>query len=118
MVGWLSLPTPRLPHGAESPSLCGSLANVLVKSCMKSSVANRKIVGAPKTARSSLLPGRANLGQSGEARPLNGMWIHGLPDIAGAGRVGVPTTVVAMSVSHCTTPLNFDMPALTLTMPA
>jgi len=49
---------------------------------------------------------------------MNGMLIHELPDIAGSGRVGVPTTVVAMSVSHCTTPLNFDMPALTLTMPA
>ena len=30
----------------------------------------------------------------------------------------VPATEFEISVSHCTTPLNFDMPALTVTMPA
>ena len=28
------------------------------------------------------------------------------------------TTELLIMVSHCTTPLNFDMPALTVTMPA
>ena len=28
------------------------------------------------------------------------------------------TTLLLISVSHCTTPLNFDMPASTVTMPA